>query len=58
MTLRLMQVALVTVLAGCGAAPTQSAAAPSDRPFKVTEVAKFDAPWAMDFLPGSGLPIT
>lgn len=56
MTLRLMQAAFLFVLAGCGAAPTQSAAA--GRPFKVTEVAKFDSPWAMDFLPGSGLRMT
>lgn len=58
MTLRLMQAAFLTVLAGCGAAPTQSAAAPSDRPFKVTEVTKFETPWAMDFLPGSGVRLT
>ena len=48
-----MQASLLLSLAACGAA--QSAA---DRPFKVTEVATFDAPWAMDFLPGSGVRLT
>ena len=58
MTLRTMQAGLTLVLAACGTASTQSAAAPSDRPFTVTEVARFDTPWAMDFLPGSGVPLT
>ena len=58
MTLRTMQAGLTLVLAACGTASTQSAAAPSDAPFKVTEVARFESPWAMDFLPGSGLPVT
>jgi glucose/arabinose dehydrogenase len=54
------------VVASCGApAPTSAQSGQSDsglseaeRPFTVTEVMKFDAPWAMDFLPGSGLPLT
>ena len=29
-----------------------------DRPFTVTEVAEFSTPWAMAFLPGSGVPLT
>ena len=59
MTLRLMQVAAVLTLAACGAAPSQSSAQPSgERPFAVAEVATFDAPWAMAFLPGSGVPMT
>jgi len=53
-------------LAACGTAPSQTAqasntaqaAAGDQRPFKVTEVAQFSSPWAMDFLPGSGLPLT
>jgi aldose sugar dehydrogenase len=54
MTLRLMQAALALVLAGCGSAPSASADAPSsDRPFAVGEVATFNSPWAMAFLPGS-----
>jgi len=35
-----------------------SAQSSSPPPFKVTEVAKFDTPWAMDFLPGSGVRLT
>ena len=59
MTLRLMQAASVLVLAACGAAPSQSSAQPSgDRPFTVTEVTSFSSPWAMDFLPGSGVRLT
>ena len=38
-----------------GAAQTQAGA---DRPFTVTEVAEFSTPWAMAFLPGSGVPLT
>ncbi len=30
----------------------------SDRPFVVAEIAGFSSPWAMDFLPGSGVPRT
>lgn len=56
MTLRLMQVGLLLLLAACSRAP--SAAAVAARPFTVSEVAKFDAPWAMDFLPGSGVRLT
>jgi glucose/arabinose dehydrogenase len=55
------------VVAACGApAPTSAqsgeagngAAAVAGRPFTISEVMKFDSPWAMDFLPGSGVPIT
>src|SRR5690349_20889751 len=56
MTLRLMQVAALLVLAACGAARGQSAAQPSaERPFAVTEVTTLNSPWALDFLPGSGV---
>jgi glucose/arabinose dehydrogenase len=56
-----MQTGPVLVLAAaCGAAPTQSPAqqASTDVPFRITEVTQFDAPWAMDFLPGSGVRVT
>jgi glucose/arabinose dehydrogenase len=55
-----MQAAALLVLAACGSAPTQSSAQQpsSERPFRITEVARFAAPWAMDFLPGSGVPLT
>jgi glucose/arabinose dehydrogenase len=50
-----MQAALLLTLTACGAG---SPAAPADRPFTITEVASFDSPWAMAFLPGSGVPLT
>ena len=56
MSLRLMQAALILMLAACGA--TGSPAASADRPFTVTEVATFDSPWALAFLPGSGARMT
>jgi len=60
MTLRLMPFTAVVALAACGAAPSQSAApeSASGQPFTTTEVATFNYPWAMAFLPGSGLPMT
>ena len=58
-TARTLQAALLTVLAAaCSAQPSQSAPQSAKRPFALTEVAKFDTPWAMAFLPGSGVPIT
>jgi aldose sugar dehydrogenase len=59
MTLRLIQAGLLLVLAACGTSPSASAGQSStERPFTVTPVATFDSPWAMDFLPGSGVPKT
>ena len=59
MTPRLMQVLVLALLAACGSAPSSTAAQPSgERPFTMTEVARFSTPWAMNFLPGSGLPLT
>ena len=59
MSLRLMQIAVLLSVAACSAAPSRSnAAASADRPFSVTEVTRFNAPWAMTFLPGSGVPLT
>jgi glucose/arabinose dehydrogenase len=48
---------LAAATAACGQAKTQgpSTSAP---PFTVHEVAKFSTPWAMAFLPGSGVPLT
>lgn len=46
------------MLAGCqfrGSAQEESS---GPRPFTVTEIAKFSTPWAMAFLPGSGVPLT
>src|SRR5688500_9568991 len=60
MRLKMLQAALLLVAASCGASPSQPSAqaASTERPFTVAPVGTFDAPWAMDFLPGSGLPIT
>ena len=32
--------------------------APTPKPFAITEIARFDQPWAMEFLPGSGVRTT
>src|SRR3954469_3829384 len=59
MTLRLMQAGLLLVLAACGAPPSASAGQSStEQPFASSPVATFDSPWALDFLPGSGVPKT
>ena len=60
MTSRTLQLAAFVTLAACGSAPSATGAqtAGGDRPFMTTEVTAFDDPWAMDFLPGSGVPIT
>jgi glucose/arabinose dehydrogenase len=52
----LQAVLLVSLGAACTSPPADAQGA--ERPFKTTEVATFDAPWAMDFLPGSGVPLT
>jgi glucose/arabinose dehydrogenase len=48
---------LCTATAACGQAATK-AASTSALPFTVHEVAKFSTPWAMAFLPGSGVRLT
>ena len=60
MSLRLIQSSAVLFIAACGAAPTESAAqqSSSERPFAVTEVTSLNSPWALTFLPGSGVPMT
>lgn len=62
MTAKFLQatIASAALVAGCQSpAPAQgNAVSASDRPFTVTEVASFGSPWAMDFLPGSGVPLT
>lgn len=64
MSLRVLQAALLLALAACGTtepSPAQSnepAAPASHRPFTVAEVITFSTPWAMDFLPGSGVRTT
>jgi len=59
MSRRLLQALLVTAL--CSACQSEGAAqteAGKDRPFKITEIASFSTPWALEFLPGSGVPKT
>ena len=52
-----MQGAAALALAGCSVSSAPEAAA-AEPPFTITEVADFDSPWALDFLPGSGVPTT
>ena len=59
MNLRGIQAGLVLVLGACGSAPQANAGQSSgERPFTETSVTTFDAPWALAFLPGSGVPMT
>jgi len=55
-----LQAAMTAVL--LAACQSESSAQPEtrtgDRPFTVTEIAKFSTPWAMAFLLGSGVPLT
>jgi glucose/arabinose dehydrogenase len=53
----------LAALAACGASPPATAeanggaqASSPEPPFTTAEVASFEAPWAMDFLPASGRP--
>jgi glucose/arabinose dehydrogenase len=60
MTRRLLQAAVMLGLAACGTSngSTAQPATSGGRPFTVTTVTSFDMPWAMTFLPGSGVPLT
>lgn len=54
-----LQAALAALL--CAACQSQGNAQPEasgDRPFTVSEIAQFRTPWAMAFLPGSGVSLT
>ena len=42
------------VASGNSSAPTQTAQAPTGNPFQVQEIARFEEPWAMTFIPGTG----
>jgi glucose/arabinose dehydrogenase len=53
-----MQAALALLLSACGASPSRGTSQQAgDRPFAVTEVATFESPWAMDFLPGNSFAL-
>jgi aldose sugar dehydrogenase len=61
MSMRLMYAAIALLLTACGSPSPTTAQTPTgsaDRPFRITEVTRFDMPWAMDFLPGSGVRMT
>jgi glucose/arabinose dehydrogenase len=54
-----LQAALAaTMLTGCQSEGSAQRDASEKRPFTVTEIAEFSTPWAMAFLPGSGVPLT
>lgn len=57
---RILQATLAAVIvAACqGQAPAQGGKGQGARPFMTAEVATFDSPWAMDFLPGRGIRLT
>lgn len=56
---QILQVLLAaSALTGCQSQGNAQSEASGSRPFAVAEVAKFSTPWAMAFLPGSGVPMT
>ena len=56
---RLLQaVVAATLLCGCQSKGSAQPEGTGDRPFTVHEIASFSTPWAMAFLPGSGVPLT
>jgi len=56
---KILQAMMVTALcAACQSEGTAQAEASGDRPFSVTEITGFSTPWAMAFLPGSGVRLT
>ncbi|MFL6739126.1 MAG: PQQ-dependent sugar dehydrogenase [Sphingomicrobium sp.] len=46
------------MLAACQSQSSAQSDSSGARPFTVTEIADFSTPWAMAFLPGSGVPLT
>lgn len=54
----LQAVAAAMLVAACQSQGAAQSDSRSDRPFTVHEIAKFSTPWAMAFLPGSGVPLT
>ncbi|QDP20587.1 PQQ-dependent sugar dehydrogenase [Sphingomonas xanthus] len=47
-----------TMLMGCQAQTSAQSGNVGEKPFTAVEIATFDSPWAMEFLPGSGVPLT
>ena len=58
MNQRRMQAALAALALALAACSGSAPAADSKRPFTTRAITRFDAPWAMSFLPGSGVPLT
>jgi aldose sugar dehydrogenase len=59
MSRRLLQAGLAAaMLAACQSQGSAQSESSGPRPFTVTEIAEFSTPWAMAFLPGSGVPLT
>jgi glucose/arabinose dehydrogenase len=54
----LQAMAAGSLLMGCQSQGTAQGQQRSPQPFTVGEVAEFSTPWAMAFLPGSGVPLT
>jgi aldose sugar dehydrogenase len=54
----LQAMAAGAVLMSCQSQSTAQSQHDGERPFAVSEVARFSTPWAMAFLPGSGVPLT
>ena len=57
MTTALVSCLLATTACHAEAPPGGESLPTASKPFAERAVASFDTPWAMDFLPGSGLPI-
>jgi glucose/arabinose dehydrogenase len=56
---RLTAIALPLMIAACADNATgQNAATPGEKPFNISTIADFDAPWAMTFLPDGRMLIT
>jgi aldose sugar dehydrogenase len=59
MSRTLLQAGLAAaMLAACQSQSSAQSESSGRRPFAVTEIAEFSTPWAMAFLPGSGVPLT
>ncbi|HEU0310352.1 MAG TPA: PQQ-dependent sugar dehydrogenase [Sphingomicrobium sp.] len=59
MSRRVLQAMLLAAMsASCQSEGSAQPETNGERPFKVSEIADFDTPWAMEFLPGSGVQLT
>ena len=59
MSRKILQAAMMAALcAGCQSEGSAQSESSGERPFAIKEVADFGTPWAMAFLPGSGVRLT